>query len=83
MNHILKTHPEYFQAIAQGLKTFDIRKNDRNFNPLDELILKEYNPATEQFTGAFVTVRVMYIMYGGQFGLEKGFVAMGIKLVTI
>ena len=31
MTHELKTWPGYFEEIFMGHKTFEIRKNDRNF----------------------------------------------------
>lgn len=41
MVHKLKTDPAVFQAVHGGGKTFEIRKNDRNFQVGDELWLKE------------------------------------------
>ena len=42
MIHHLKTKPEYFQAVINGKKPFEIRYNDRNFKTGDRVILKEY-----------------------------------------
>lgn len=38
----LKIKPEYFQAVIDGRKPFEIRKNDRNFKVGDEIYLDEY-----------------------------------------
>ena len=42
--HELKTHPKYLQRVASGQKPFEIRKNDRDFQVGDRVILKEYDP---------------------------------------
>jgi ASC-1-like (ASCH) protein len=78
MIHELKTWNEYFEEVFMGHKTFEIRKNDRNFQKGDTLILKEWNPKTEQYTGREMVRNVTYIPEGGSFGLEKGFVIMAI-----
>lgn len=39
--HRLKILPEYFEAQKNKVKTFEIRKNDRNFKIGDRLMLYE------------------------------------------
>ncbi|WP_438758849.1 DUF3850 domain-containing protein [Enterococcus sp. AZ126] len=34
--------PEYFKAVIQGLKNFEIRRNDRNFKVDDIVNLREF-----------------------------------------
>lgn len=76
--HDLKTWPEYFRAIQQGFKTFEIRKEDRGFAIGDELRLREWDPDTGKYTGAVIIRHVCYILNGGKFGLERGYVALGL-----
>lgn len=83
MRHELKTLPEYFQALAEGRKTFEIRKNDRNFEETDILELKEWNPAMG-FTGNFVIAEVNYILSSApEFGLMEGFVIMSLSIIRV
>ena len=42
MQHELKIWPQYFQAVTEGSKTFEIRKNDRGFQKGDTVVLKEF-----------------------------------------
>lgn len=44
MKHELKIWPQYYGPVAEGLKTFEIRKNDRGFQAGDDVVLREYNP---------------------------------------
>ena len=39
MIHALKTLPEYFEAVWENKKTFELRKNDRDFKVGDYLAL--------------------------------------------
>lgn len=78
MTHNLKTWPQYFQRILSGEKTFEVRKNDRDFQVGDYLLLNEYDPKTDKFTGNFVYKKVSYILHGGNFGLDKDTVVMSL-----
>jgi len=75
--HHLKTIEPYFSDIRSRKKTFEIRKNDRNFQLEDALILKEYDPETDTYSGKFEVRYVIYILEG--MGLSPGFVALGIE----
>lgn len=46
MIHELKVWPDYFARLADGSKTFEVRKDDRGFQAGDELLLREWDPAT-------------------------------------
>jgi DUF971 family protein len=44
MRHELKTWPEFYRAIQENKKTFELRYNDRNYQVGDELLLREFEP---------------------------------------
>lgn len=49
--HELKVWPLFFEAIADGRKTFELRDNtDRWFHEGDRLILNEWDPDAERYT---------------------------------
>ena len=81
MVHELKAHPEYFSALFAGNKTFEVRKNDRGFNIGDELLLKEFIPDQDVFTGRILHRRIDYILHGGQFGIEPDYCVMSISKI--
>lgn len=76
--HILKTWPKYFQSIWLGLKQFEVRKNDRSYSVGDFLVLAEWEPSDETYTGRVIIAKVTFVLDGGQFGVEQGFVVMSL-----
>lgn len=79
MIHELKTLEKYFEEVFMGRKTFEIRRNDRDFKKGDILILKEWDRLRGAFTGRELSRTVTYVFKGGSFGLEKDFVVMAIQ----
>lgn len=77
--HHLKIWPDHFEAVRSGLKTFEVRKDDRDFQVGDLLHLNEYDPDKGQFTGQFMRVKVTYKIAGGYFGIEKGYCVLGFE----
>ena len=69
--HSLKTWPEYFEAVVDGSKTFEVRDNDRGYRVGDTLLLKEWAPHKTavggRYTGREVEVTVTYVLDDGQF----------------
>lgn len=78
MTHELKTWPEYFQAVMDGTKTFEIRANDRDFKVGDILSLREWCPRRESFTGFRLERQVTYLTDWDQ---KPGNVVMAIEPV--
>ncbi len=78
-SHNLKCWPESFEPIWDGTKRFEFRKNDRDFNVGDELIQREWDPGTSEYTGRVLKVRVTFISKGPQWGIPQGFAAMSIS----
>jgi ribosomal protein S28E/S33 len=78
MIHELKTLPEYFKEVWNNSKRFEIRKDDRNYQVGDILMLKEYIERTG-FTGRYVRVKVTYILRNFP-GLSNGYCAMSIHM---
>jgi hypothetical protein len=74
--HHLKTWPEHFQEVKAGRKTFEARKNDRDFQVGDVLILHEYTPENDEFTGDILFRQVPHMLAGPSFGIEEGYVVL-------
>ena len=69
MTHYLKIWKEYFEAVDNESKRFEYRKNDRNFNIGDRLVLCEYDPITRKYSGRKLRVEVLYILYVGEYAI--------------
>ena len=81
MKHELKCWTSYFQRIVAGVKNFEVRKNDRNYMIGDILYLREWDNLKQDYTGAWIEMRVTYILNGGQFGVESGHCVMSLAPV--
>jgi hypothetical protein len=79
MRHELKTWPKYFQAIYDGEKTFEYRKNDRGFKKGDSLLLKEFNPETQEYTGRVIVADITYVLEN-QMGVMDGYAILSITV---
>jgi hypothetical protein len=73
--HYLKTWPSFFEDVAEGRKTFEVRINDRDFAVGDEIVLVEYDPFLQQLTGREIHQRITYILEG-RFGLPANLCVM-------
>lgn len=77
--HELKILPKWFEDVQANKKNFEIRKNDRNFEAGDCLILKEWYRG--KFTGRYVIREIEYIYKGdGTYGLTEGYCVLGLKV---
>ena len=57
-----KTWPELFEKVLSGTKSFDLRLADFACEPGDILLLREYDPKTEQYTGRSIEKKITYVM---------------------
>jgi len=78
MLHTLKSWPEYFMATDNGSKTFEVRRNDRDFAVGDVLELREYNPKTFCYTGRVIYRQITFVLPGGGWGIAEGVVVLGV-----
>jgi ASC-1-like (ASCH) protein len=78
MTHDLKIWPEYFDPLKDGRKRCEVRNNDRGFAVGDKLLLREWLPLSETYTGRKLVMRVTHILYGVQAGIRAGYVCMSV-----
>ncbi len=61
-HHLLKCWPEYFEEVERGDKTFELRKNDRDFKLGDHVVLREFKPAAGEYTGRELDLTITYVL---------------------
>ena len=59
--HIVKSWPRFFDAISSGVRTHELRRNDRKYQVGDALELREYDPTISRFTGRTCIVEITSI----------------------
>ena len=76
IKHEIKILPQYFLDISKGLKQFELRKNDRDYQVGDLVMLREWNG--KEYTGDKMIVGIKYILKDcPQYGLMKGYCIFG------
>lgn len=57
-----KTWPEYFEKVLKGEKNFDLRISDFEIEAGDTLVLKEWDPTANEYTGRVVEKEVTLLI---------------------
>ena len=73
--HELKLQQPFFDDVYYNRKNFEVRKNDRNYKVGDRLKLIEFPSENPRY----VLKDIEYILKGGQYGIEKHYVVLGLK----
>ena len=76
--HSIRLAAMYFEDVASGKKTFELRKNDRGYKEGDILELMEFTDGRN--TGRSIKALVTY-MFEEYTGLADGYCIMGIKVI--
>jgi ribosomal protein S17 len=74
--HAVKCWPEYFKAIADHSKTFDLRIDDRGYQVGDDITFEEFRPGVGEYTGEVVTREIVFILRDFA-GLMPGYCILG------
>ena len=79
--HELKCYSEYFWRIQNGQKTFEIRKNDRDYQVGDVLVLTETGrEKADVLYPSYNQLRVK-VVYLTNYAQVDGYVVLGIRLM--
>jgi len=84
--HELKIDHRWFDAVASGAKNFEVRRDDRHYQPGDVLVLREWfdyrwSPYGGFYTGRAVMRRVTYVLRHEDFpeAIAEGYCVLGLR----
>ncbi len=78
----LKCHPEPFTATWLGNKTHEVRKtDDRTFMRWNTLLLREWDPERQVYSGRWIRTEITHITRGGEWGLPADVVVMSVRTI--
>lgn len=78
--HKLKIKEEYYDAIRRGVKRFELRKNDREFEVGDLITFQIVDEGS--IYSSLLVFQIVYILEGvPEYGLSEGHCILGIELL--
>lgn len=81
--HDLKVWFPYFEAIHSGRKTFELRRNDRDFQCGDELFLREWDQTAKCYSKSVVLAKVTHVLTDcPEWGLQPGFAILSFTIIS-
>ena len=57
-----KTWPDYFEKVKSGVKNFELRIADFDIKEGDTLILEEWDPVSNDYTGRKIVKEVTFVL---------------------
>lgn len=80
--HFLKCIQPYFDNVTHNRKRFEIRLDDRDYKEGDFVVLREYNPKEDVYSGRVWVVKIVYLIRGTEC-LKEGYCAFTIEHVSV
>lgn len=85
VTHELKCDPPAFDAVERKEKNFEVRRDDRGFQKGDTVVLKSFDRSKNAYVRdawgntKTVTRKIKFILTGGQYGIEPGYIVMALQ----
>lgn len=76
--HNVKTWIEFKADILSGVKSFEVRLDDRKYEVGDIINHQFYDPIEQKLDGSEHTQIILYKLKGGKFGIQEGFCVLGV-----
>lgn len=82
MTHDLQLINPFFDDALKGLKHFELLYNARDFKVNDQLLLREFDPVSNSFSGRKIFGTITYLLHSFP-GLTEGYVIFSYSIVYI
>lgn len=79
--HELKVYPGVFRAAKRGLRTLEYLE-DRDYQPGDELVYREFDAGEAEWTGERCSSLVKLVVRWPDDGVERGHVRLSVELIV-
>lgn len=76
--HYVKCESTFFEDVVNNYKPFEVRKNDRDYRAGDDMVLREWDKALQEFTGREDRVTIIYLLENYP-GIEPGYCVLRIE----
>ncbi|WP_435262946.1 DUF3850 domain-containing protein [Tenacibaculum sp. nBUS_03] len=75
--HQLKILPQYFDRVKRGIKTFEVRYNDKDFQSGDKVSLNEWDMRKSKCSGNQIDIKITYVFKDSLDGIDTGYCVFG------
>lgn len=67
IGHVIKSWCREFQDVIDGMRDFEVRRDDRDYQPGDTAVLVEFDNERGEFTGRVTTREIRSVFRGKPF----------------
>ena len=76
--HELKCWSGFFNLVWEGVKTFEYRVDDRQYNEGDDLVVRDWDKDKSEYRGRYYTAKVGYVLHCATFDGSTGWVILSL-----
>lgn len=80
--HHIKVESKFWDRVKIGVKPWEVRLNDRDYQTGDQVVLREWSPIKKEFTEEYKLYNITYLLQGKQYGLKKGYCIFTLESTT-
>lgn len=81
-DHELKINTPYYNAVRQGIKTAEIRLNDRDFQRGDKMILSEVDDYGKPLLGHPIVCEITHVLSDNEY-FKDDYVMLSFKILGL